>query len=186
MATDTGLEYEGEEARKRFIVYWLRPGIAALAFGMLTFFVVSVPSEKEKIKLREEVQQLRRENDVSQRKLREMLPLVKAARTERLTHVPLGVSDGEGPWGRVLFDDADGSGVVFLEGLVVDGKRAFSWWLDARGERHPLAAIELTDGSGHASIQLGAERTGSFLITLEKPEGDPSPDSDVVLEATLY
>jgi hypothetical protein len=183
---DTGLEYEGEAARKRFIVYWLRPGIAALAFGMLTFFVVSVPSEKEKMKLREEVQILRQENDRSQARLREMLPLANAARTARLTTVPLGVADGSGPWGRVLFDDKDGAGVVVVEGLVGEGRRGFVWWVDQRGERHALAAIDLTDGAGHASFRLGPDRTGSFLITLEEPEGDPSPDSAVVLEARLY
>ena len=43
---DTGLEYEGEVARKRFVVYWLRPAVAALAFGLFTFLVVSIPSEK--------------------------------------------------------------------------------------------------------------------------------------------
>ena len=186
MATDTGLEYEGEAARQRFIVYWLRPGIAALAFGMLTFFVVSIPSEKEKMKLREEVQRLGQENDAGQRKLRELLPLANAARTERLTTVPLGIADGSGPWGRVLFDDVDGNGVVFVEGLAVEGKRAFAWWMDLGEGRHPLAAIDLADGAGHASIRVGAARTGAFLITLEELEGDPSPDSDVVLEATLY
>ena len=185
MASDTGLEYEGEAARQRFIVYWLRPGIAALAFGMLTFFVVSVPSEKEKIKLRENVQQLRQESDAAQRKLREILPLANAARAARLTHVPLGVADGSGPWGRVLFDAADGDGVAFVEGLVAEGKRAFAWWQDPEGQRRPLAAIDLTDGAGHASIRLGPERTGTFLITIEEPEGDPSPDSDVVLQAAL-
>ena len=183
---DTGLKYEGEAARQRFIVYWLRPGIAALAFGMLTFFVVSVPSEKEKMKLREDVQLLRQENDAAQRKLREMLPLANAARTERLTYVPLGVQ-GEGlPWGRVLFDHGDGSGVVIVNDLVAEGMRGFSWWQDSQGRRQPLAAIDLADGAGYASIRLGPDRTGSFLITLEESEGDPSPDSEVVLEARLY
>ena len=67
---DTGLEYEGEAARKRFIVYWLRPAIAALGFGAFTFLVISIPSEKEKIQLRGQVQQLRSENEQLHSRLR--------------------------------------------------------------------------------------------------------------------
>jgi len=182
----TGLEYEGEAARKRFVVYWLRPAIAALAFGVFTFFVVSVPGEKEKIKLRDEASQLRQVNEASQRKLRELLPLANAARAQDLTQVHLGIPSDTGPWGRVLFDDGSGRGVVIVKGLDIPDRRAFCWWFDSQGVRQPLAAIDLTDGAGHASIQLGPERQGSFLITLEALEGEPSSDREPVLEAAVY
>ena len=77
---DTGLKYEGEAARKRFVVYWLRPALAALGFGLFTFLVIAVPSEKEKIELRGEVHRLRAENEDAQKRLREMLPFANLGR----------------------------------------------------------------------------------------------------------
>lgn len=183
---DTGLEYEGEAARKRFIVYWLRPAVAALAFGLFTFMVVSIPSEKEKIQLRGEVQRLRQEAQSHQAQLREMLPLANASRAERLTTVLLGTPGDAGGWGHVLYDASSKSGVVVVHGLAAEGQRGFCWWLDLDRKRHPLAAIDLTDGSGYASIRVPDVETGSFVITLESPEGEPSESSAVVLEQAVY
>lgn len=183
---DTGLEFEGEAARKRFVVYWLRPGLAALGFGLFTFLVISVPAEKEKIGLRSDAQQLRSENQRLQQQLREMVPFAKVGRSPGLTTVQLGEAGDSAAWGRVLYDDATGSGVVFVKNLDAEGRRAFCWWFDLERKRHPLAAIDLREGSGEASIQLGKERSGSFLITLEALEGDPSVDSVPVLEAALF
>ena len=183
---DTGLDYEGEAARKRFVVYWLRPAIAALGFGLFTFVVVSIPAEKEKIQLRSDLQRLNTENEQLQERLRELLPFANVGRAAGFTAAFLGKPGDAGGWGRVLYDDASGRGVVFVKDLDAAGRRAFCWWLDLDGNRHPLAAIDLTDGSGHASIQLRQDRTGSFLITLESPEGEPSQRSSPILEAAIY
>ena len=183
---DTGLEYEGEAARKRFVIYWLRPAIAALGFGLFTFLVVSVPGEKEKIELRTDLQRLRTENEQLQGQVRRLLPFANAGRAVGFTGAFLGKPGDAGGWGRVLYDDGSGRGVVFVKNLDADGQRAFCWWLDLDGNRHPLAAIELTDGSGEASIQLRQDRSGSFLITLEPLEGEPSGQSPPVLEAAIY
>ena len=183
---DTGLKYEGEEARKRFIVYWLRPAIAALGFGVFTFVVVAVPGEKEKIGLRGELQHMRSENDGLEQRLRDMVPYSRLMRSSGLTTVPLGSTGNDSAWGRVLYDDHSGSGMVVVEGLRAEGQRAFCWWLDLEQARTPLAAISLESGAGHAMIQLGPGREGSFLVTLEPLEGEPGPDGPVVLEAEAY
>ncbi len=183
---DTGLKYEGEAARKRFTVYWLRPAIAALAFGAFTFFVVSVPAEKEKIQLRADVQRLQAENEKLQGKLRDMVPFANAGRAPGLYTTPLGTPGSDTGWGRVLYDDATGRGVVYVTGLKQTDKLAFCWWQDAEGTRHPLAMIDLIGGSGEASIQLRPERTGTFVITLESPGVEPSVDSPAVFEAAIY
>lgn len=183
---DTGLEFEGEAARKRFVVYWLRPAIAALGFGLFTFLVVSVPGEKEKIQLRGDLQQLRAENEQLQEQVRELLPFANAGRAPDFIGRFLGKPGDAGGWGRVLYDNRSGRGVVVVKDLDADGQRAFCWWLDLDGNRYPLAAIELTDGSGEASIQLRQGRMGSFLITLESLEGEPSWQSPPVLEAVVY
>ena len=184
-AMDTGLEYEGEASRKRFVVYWLRPAVAALAFGLFTFLVVSIPSEKEKMQLRADVQRLGAENEILQAQLRELVSFANVGRSAGLTFTMLGRPGDTGGWGRVLYDDGTGRGVVFVKDLDAKDRRAFCWWLDIDGNRHPLAAIDLTDGSGEASIQLRRDRTGSFLITLEPLEGEPSGQGPPVLEATI-
>jgi len=183
---DTGLEYEGEAARKRFGVYWLRPALAALGFGLFTFLVISVPAEKERIELRSNLQQLRDENGKLQQQVRDLLPFARFGRAAESTQVSLGKPGDAGGWGRVLYDGSSGRGVVFVKNLEADGQRAFCWWFDVDRKRHPLAAIELTDGSGQASIQLGPDRTGSFFITLESLAGEPSEESEPVLEAAVY
>jgi hypothetical protein len=182
---DTGLKYEGEQARQRFIVYWLRPAIAALGFGMFTFLVVSMPAEKEKIQLRGEVQQLRSENEHLEGRLRYMLPFANAGQTTELTVATLGVPGDDAAWGRVLYDQEVGRGVIFVKNLVAEGQRGFGWWIDPDGKRFPLAAIDLIDGAGQASIQLGQGRLGSFVVTLESLEGDPSDSSPPILEAAI-
>ena len=182
---DTGLEFEGQAARKRFVVYWLRPAIAAIGFGLFTFVVVSVPGEKEKIQLRSDSQRLRGENEQLQAQVRELLPFANVSRAAGSNAAFLGEPGDPGGWGRVLYDDHNGRGIVFVKDLDADGQRAFCWWLDRDGKRHPLAAIELTDGSGEASIQLRQDRTGSFLITLELLEGEPSEHGTPVLEAAI-
>ena len=182
---NTGLEFEGESARRRFVVYWLRPGIAALGFGLFTFLVVSVPAEKEKIQLRSEVQRLGAENETLQTRLRELVPFSNVGRSGDFRFTTLGVPGDAAGWGRVLYDEAGGRGIVFVEGLVADGQRAFCWWLDREGNRHPLAAIDLDAGSGEASIQLRQDRAGSFLITLEPLEGEPGDSSPPILEAAI-
>ena len=183
---DTGLEYEGEAARRRFVVYWLRPALAALGFGLFTFLVIAVPGEKEKIELRGEVQRLRGENDGLHERLRDMLPFAKVGQAAGLTTVPLGTAGDVNGWGRVLFDDSTGRGVIVVSGLDAEGQRAFCWWMDLERKRDPLAAIDLEHGAGHATIQLGPERTGSFLVTLEPLTGEPSGDGPVILEAAVY
>ena len=183
---DTGLEYEGEAARKRFVVYWLRPGIAALAFGAFTFLVVSVPAEKEKIELRGEVQRLRAENSGLQSQLRGYVPFERAARAARPVAVALEAADGPAR-GRVLFDDDGGAGVVWVENLRAQGQRAFCWWVDADGDRTPLAAVPL-DGSGYGHAQLkvpDARDAGGLEITLEALTGEPAGDGPAVLSASL-
>jgi len=180
---ETGLKYEGEDARKRFIVYWLRPALAALGFGLFTFLVVSMPAEKEKIQLRGEVQQLRSANRHLEGQLREMLPFATAGQAVGLTVATLGAPGNAPGWGRVLYDREVGRGVVFVENLAAEGQRGFCWWVDPDGNRFPLAAIDLIDGAGQAAIQLGPGRRGSFVVTLESLEGDPSDTSPPVLEA---
>ena len=182
---NTGLEYEGEAARKRFVVYWLRPAIAALGFGLFTFLVVSMPAEKEKIQLRTDVQRLGAENETLQKRLRELVPFANVGRSAGLDVAILGKPGENAGWGRVLYDDTTGRGVVFVKDLDAGGQRAFCWWLDLEGNRHPLAAIDLDQGSGEAPIQLRQGRTGSFLVTLESLEGDPDEDSRPILEAAI-
>jgi len=182
---NTGLEYEGESARKRFVVYWLRPAIAALGFGLFTFLVISVPAEKEKIQLRTDLQRLGAENEALQNRLRDLVPFANVGRSAGLNVMILGQPGEAAGWGRVLYDDSTGRGVVFVKDLDAEGQRAFCWWLDQEGNRHPLAAIDLDEGSGEASIQLRQDRTGSFLITLEPLEGEPSGQGPPVLEAAL-
>ncbi|NIM01969.1 MAG: hypothetical protein GTO33_14115 [Acidobacteria bacterium] len=183
---DTGLRYEGEAARQRFIVLWLRPAIAALAFGLFTFFVVSVPAEKEKIQLRADVQRLTAENETLQGKLRDMLPFANAGRSPGLYTAQLGTPGDDGGWGRVLYDEASGRGVVYVAGLTTTDELAFCWWQDAEGTRHPLAMIELIDGSGEASIQLRQEREGAVLVTLGSPGAEPDPEATPIFEAAIY
>ena len=182
---NTGLEYEGEAARKRFVIYWLRPAIAALGFGLFTFLVVSMPAEKEKMQLRTDVQRLGAENETLQKRLRELVPFANIGRSAGLEVTILGKPGDAGGWGRVLYDDATGRGVVFVKSLDAEGQRAFCWWHDREGNRHPLAAIDLEEGSGEASIQLRQDRRGSFLITLESLEGEPSGQGPPVLEAAI-
>ena len=182
---NTGLEYEGEAARKRFVVYWLRPAIAALGFGMFTFLVVSMPAEKEKIELRTDVQRLGAEKETLQKRLRRLVPFASIGRSADLNITNLGKPGEAAAWGRVLYDDSTGRGVAFVKNLDAEGQRAFCWWLDREGNRHPLAAIDLDEGSGEASIQLRQDRTGSFLITLESLKGEPSEASQPILEAAI-
>jgi len=182
---DTGLEYEGEAARKRFVVYWLRPGIAALAFGLFTFVVVSVPGEKEKIKLRGEIQRLQSEREALDRTMSDWMPRVTVSGAPELTVVNLGTAGDPQGWGRVLYDNSNGHGAAMVRNIDVEGQRVFYWWRSPDGTRRPLAALDLEHGSGNALIRLGAERVGSFLVTLESLEGDPSEDSQPILEAAI-
>ncbi len=127
---------------------------------------------------------MRQEGAAHQAKLREMLPLANASRAASLTVTALGSPGDAAGWGRVLVD-AEGSGVVVVHGIEADGKRAFCWRLGPDGKRDPLAAIDLADGSGFSSIRVSPRRTGSFLITLEEPDGEPSENSPAVIEEAV-
>lgn len=183
---DTGLKYEGEAARKRFIIYWLRPAVAALAFGLFTFAVVSVPGEKEKIKLRGEIQRLQAEKEKLDRMVWAWKPRIGVVGVPALTVVNLGNPGDPQGWGRVLYDDSNGHGAAMVHNIEAEGQRVFYWWRSLDGTRRPLAALDLERGSGHALIRFGDERTGSFLVTLESLEGEPSEDSRPILEAAIH
>lgn len=179
---NTGLKYEGEAARQRFIVYWLRPAVAALAIGVFTFFVVSIPGEKEKIKLRSERQSILAKQQETQRQLEFAEPLARIASVESLA-VRDGRAEG-GAWGRLLISQESGRGMLLVQRLVVaDDERAFCWH-NVDGERRPLAAIDLEKGSGRAELRLG-ELTGTLELTAEKKEGEPTGLSPVQLALEL-
>ncbi len=182
---NTGLEYEGEAVRKRFVVYWLRPAIAALGFGLFTFLVTAVPGEKEKIELRSEIQRLRAERETLDRTMSDLRPRVTVTGAPGLTVVNLGNPGDPQGWGRVLYDDGNGHGAAMVHNIDAEGQRVFYWWRNLDGTRRPLAALDLERGSGHALIRFGDERTGSFLVTLESLEGEPSQESQPILEAAI-
>jgi hypothetical protein len=178
----TGLEFEGEAARQRFIVYWLRPAVAALFFGLFTFFVVSIPGENEKIKLRSERQSLLSANEETRRQLDFAEPLARMASVDSLALRDGGTADGA--WARLLFSETSGRGMLLVQRIEAsDDERAFCWH-NVDGERRPLAAIDLQKGAGRAEIRLGG-LSGTLEIGVEKKEGEPTGTSPVQLALSL-
>lgn len=171
-APNTGLEYEGEAARQRFIVYWVRPAIAALFVGVFTFFVVSVPGEKEKIKLRGERQAASQQIEQLQRQVDFAEPLARMASVESLVMRDAGTADG--PWARLLFSQQSGRAILLVTRLQAEeGDRGFVW-LRRDGERQLLSAIDLQKGAGRAEFQLGSlggslELTAGVEAAMDEP-----------------